>query len=178
MRRARPRPRPPGFAQGPRPFAEYVPATSIAVASLLVAILPIVSLKGWWPDAGFIMLLAWRMHRSDPFPNWWAIPLGLLNDLLTMHPIGLSVVTYCFALFVIDVVDARKLGRNWLSEWILAALLIFAAEFIQWWLAAIQGAAMPLSALWPPIVITIFAFPIVASLVAWLDRYRLRKNGV
>ncbi|WP_265562504.1 rod shape-determining protein MreD [Sphingomicrobium arenosum] len=177
-RRAKPRPRPAGFDQGPRPFAEWVPAASIAIASLLVAMLPIVSLKGWWPDAGFLVLLAWRMHRSDPFPNWWAIPLGLINDLLSMHPIGLSVVTFCLALLAIDVVDARKMGRNWLTEWLLAALLVLAAEFIQWWVAAIQGAAMPLAALWPPIVITILAFPLIAELVALLDRYRLRKTGV
>lgn len=175
MVRSKPRPRPAGFDQGPRAFADVVPAASIVLATVIVAILPIVSERGWWPDAGFLMLLAWRMQRSDPFPNWWAIPLGLANDLFALHPIGLSVVVFSFALLIIDIADARKLSKDWVTEWLLAAFLIFAAELIQWWVAAIQGAAMPFPAIWAPVVIAILCFPLIAGLVAWLDRFRLRK---
>ena len=173
MARSQPRPKQKGFQRGPRAFAGELPAASVLFGSLL-ALLPVMSERGWWPDFGFVMLLAWRMHRSDPFPNWWAIPLGLANDLIVGHPLGLSVFTFCFALFVIDLLDARRMGKNYVAEWLIAGFLLVFAEIMQWWIAAIQGAAMPIEAIWPPIVITIFCFPVAAFLVAMLDRYRLR----
>ena len=68
--------------RGPRPYATAVPPASVVAASAL-AILPIVAQLGWYPDFGFIMLIAWRLLRSDVWPAWWAAPLGFANDLLT-----------------------------------------------------------------------------------------------
>ena len=61
------------IGQGPRLLAGYIPAASVVVACLLAA-LPIVSLSGWWPDLGFLVLIAWRLLRADAFPAWWAAP--------------------------------------------------------------------------------------------------------
>ena len=171
--RAKPR-RPSAFEQGPRAFANHLPAASVVVASFL-AVIPLIATHGWWPDFGLLMLIAWRLQRSDPFPNWYAMPLGLFNDLMCLHPLGLSIVTFTLALTVLDIMDARKVYGNYLINWIIAALLITLAEFIQLWIAAIQDAAMPLPVIIPPIVISTLFFPIVAFIVAYLDRYRLRK---
>ena len=57
--------------RGPRPYAAAVPPASVVAASAL-AILPIVTQLGWYPDFGFIMLIAWRLLRSDVWPAWWA----------------------------------------------------------------------------------------------------------
>ena len=162
------------FERGPRPYAEHVPWTSVVAGSLL-AIFPLVATHGWWPDLGLMMLIAWRMQRSDPFPNWYAIPLGLLNDLLLLHPLGLSVVTFTFALLVVDIIDARKLRGFYATEWLVAAVLIALAKLLQLWVAAIMDAPMPLLSILPPIVISVLLFPIMAFIVTLLDRYRLRK---
>ena len=39
--------------------------------------------RGWWPDFGLLMLIAWRLLRADAWPAWWAAPLGFVNDLVT-----------------------------------------------------------------------------------------------
>jgi len=57
------------IGQGPVPAARFVPAVSVMAASLLAA-LPIVSTSGWFPDFGFLVLIAWRLLRSDAFPAW------------------------------------------------------------------------------------------------------------
>nr|WP_279639122.1 rod shape-determining protein MreD [Sphingomicrobium sediminis] len=163
------------FEQGPRRFASHLPWVSILVASSL-AILPFMSMRGWWPDFGLLMLLGWRMQRSDAFPNWYAIPLGLANDLLTGHPIGLSVVTYNFALLMIDIIDARRMWNYWWSEWLVAALLVTFAELLQWFVAYVQDAAIPIKALIPPVIIMIFFVPIALAIASALDRYRLRQR--
>ena len=69
-----------------RPGAPHLrrllPAATVIVASLLAA-LPIVSTTGWWPDSASSCCIGWRLLRADPWPAWWAAPLGLVNDLFT-----------------------------------------------------------------------------------------------
>ena len=49
--------------KGPRAGADFVPAATVVAGSLL-ALLPIVSATGWWPDFGLLMLLGWRLLRA------------------------------------------------------------------------------------------------------------------
>jgi rod shape-determining protein MreD len=158
--------------KGPRPGARYMPAASVAAASAL-AVLPIVSATGWWPDFGFLMLIAWRLFRADAWPAWWAAPLGFLNDLLTGSPIGLSVALWSAVMLAMDLVDRRTQWRDYWIEWGLAALLILASEAAQWRVAALAGAPVPFALVLPAIVISILGFPVAAFLASRLDRWRL-----
>ena len=110
------------IGQGPSAGAAYVPAISVMVASLLTA-LPIVSTSGWYPDLGFLMLIAWRLLRPEIWPAWWAAPLGFFNDLMTGAPIGLSIALWTAAMLVLDLIDRRTMWRDYWLEWALAALL-------------------------------------------------------
>ena len=74
-----------GIGRGPRVGSDYIPAMTV-VAGSLIALLPIVSATGWWPDWGLLMLIAWRLLREDAWPAWWAAPLGFANDLITGGP--------------------------------------------------------------------------------------------
>lgn len=162
------------IGQGPRTGAEYIPAASVVAASLLAA-LPVVSGTGWYPDFGFLALIAWRLLRSDPWPAWWAAPLGLANDLITGAPVGLSVALWTATMLLLDLVDRRTIWRDYWIEWALAALLLLLNETVEWWAAGIMGAPLPYSTIVPPLLIAIFAFPIAAWLVARLDQWRLGR---
>lgn len=162
------------IGQGPRTGAEYLPAASVVAASLLTA-LPIVSSTGWYPDFGFLALIAWRLLRSDPWPAWWAAPLGLANDLITGAPVGLSVALWTSTMLLLDLVDRRTIWRDYWIEWALAAILLLLNESVEWWAAGIMGAALPYSTIVPPLLIAIFAFPIAAWIVARLDHWRLGR---
>ena len=89
------------IGSGPMAGAQFVPAVTVAVSSLLAA-LPIVSTSGWYPDFAFLVLIAWRLLRADAIPAWWAAPLGLFNDLVTGNPIGLSVTVWTAAMLALD----------------------------------------------------------------------------
>ena len=162
------------FGQGPRTGAPYIPAASVIAASLLSA-LPIVSTSGWYPDFGFLVLIGWRLLRSDPWPAWWAAALGLANDLMTGAPIGLSVVLWSATMVLLDLIDRRTMWRDYWIEWGLAALLLLLGESFEWWVAGLTGPAGPYSSILPPLLIAVFAFPIAAWLVARLDRWRLGR---
>ncbi|HXH52797.1 MAG TPA: rod shape-determining protein MreD [Sphingomicrobium sp.] len=162
------------IGQGPRPAAAYVPAISVLAASYLSA-LPIVSQTGWWPDFGFLVLIAWRLLRADAWPAWWAAPLGLAHDLLTGSPIGLSVALWTAAMLALDMADRRTMWRDYWLEWALAAVLLFASETAEWRVADWMGASFPFVSIVPPLLISIFAFPVAAWLVGRIDAWRLGR---
>jgi rod shape-determining protein MreD len=162
------------IGQGPRVGAAYLPAASVVAASMLSA-LPIVSTSGWYPEFGFLALIAWRLLRSDPWPAWWAAPLGFANDLITGAPIGLSVALWTATMILLDLVDRRTIWRDYWIEWALAALLLLLNELVERWVAGMMGAAVPIVSIAPPLLISVFAFPIAAWAVARIDRWRLGR---
>ena len=162
------------IGEGPRAVAPYVPAASVVAASLL-STLPIVSTIGWYPDVGFLMLVAWRLLRSDVWPAWWAAPLGLFNDIVTGTPIGFSVMLWTAAMLLLDLVDRRTMWRDYWIEWGLAAVLVFAYEVAEWRVAQMMGASLPFLSVIPPAVIAILAFPVAAWAAARLDSWRLAR---
>ena len=127
------------------------------------------------PDAGFLLLLAWRLLRGDVIPAWWAAPLGLWNDLVLGLPIGLSVATWATAMILLDLLDRRTMWRDYWLEWLLAAALLMLAELGRRQVDAAMGAPYPLTAVIAPLVIGILSFPIAAWTASALDRWRLGR---
>lgn len=158
--------------KAPPPYAAYIPAASVVFASLLAA-LPLISKQGWYPDFGFLIFLAWRLLRSDPWPSWWAAPLGLVNDLFTGYPLGYSVALWSATMIALDLIDRRTMWRDYWIEWMLAAVLITTDELLQWRIAKAVDAAPPLVAVAPTIVISVLLFPFAAWLVGRIDGWRV-----
>lgn len=145
---------------------------SVAAASLL-PLLPIVAEVGWFPETGFLLLLAWRLLRSDVIPAWWAAPLGLWNDLVLGLPIGLSVATWTAAMILLDLLDRRTMWRDYWLEWLLAAALLALAELARRQVDDAMGAPYALVTILPALVIAILSFPVAAFAASALDRWRL-----
>jgi rod shape-determining protein MreD len=99
------------IGKGPSRLAAFVPAATVVFASLLAA-LPIVTTAGWYPDFGFLVLISWRLLRSDPWPPWWAAALGFVNDLFTGYPIGFSSALWSATMLALDLIDRRTMRRD------------------------------------------------------------------
>jgi rod shape-determining protein MreD len=162
------------FRQGARPFAHLVPAGTVVASSLLAA-LPIVTTSGWFPDFGYLALISWRLLRADPWPAWWAAPLGLVNDLFTGYPIGFSIALWSATMLALDLIDRRTMWRDYWIEWMLATVLIAIDEWLQWRIAHASGADVPFTMMVPPLLISIAAFPLGHWAVARIDRWRLGR---
>jgi rod shape-determining protein MreD len=158
----------------PKKLARFIPALSVAAASLL-ALLPIVSEIGWVPDFAFLLLLAWRLLRGDVIPAWWAAPLGLFNDLVTGLPIGFSVALWSASMIALDLLDRRTMWRDYWVEWALAAVLLLFHEMFRWWVDAAVGATYPFHQTLIPLVLAILTFPLAAWGASALDRWRLGR---
>ncbi|GAA4017803.1 hypothetical protein GCM10022280_16400 [Sphingomonas swuensis] len=166
--------RPNALDRRPKRIAMAIPALSVAIASLL-PLLPIVADIGWLPPTGLLLLLAWRLLRSDVIPAWWAAPLGLWNDLVLGLPIGLSVATWTAAMILLDLLDRRTMWRDYWIEWLLAAALIALSEIARAQVDAAMGSPYPLAALIPPTLIAILTFPLAAWSASAIDRWRLGR---
>ena len=163
------------LTKGPRAGADYVPAASV-LAGTAIALLPVVSGAGWWPDWGMLMLIAWRLLRDDAWPAWWAAPLGFVNDIVVGNPIGLSVASWSAMMIAMDLLDRRTMWRDYWIEWAIAAAFIALVELAQWQVAAITGAAVPIRlSTTPAIIISILCFPVAAFVAMRLDRWRLGR---
>jgi rod shape-determining protein MreD len=160
------------IGQGPVQFAAFAPAASVVIASLLCT-LPIISDSGWYPDFGFLVMISWRLLRSDPWPSWWTIPMGLVNDLFTGAPIGVSVALWSATMLALGLIDRRTMWRGYWTEWVLAAVLLAINELIQWRTAALMGADLPIAVMIPPFLVSVCAFPLAAWIVSRIDRWRL-----
>ena len=163
------------FGQGPSRYALFVPAITVVIASLLAA-LPIISTTGWFPDFGYLVLISWRLLRADPWPAWWAAPLGLVNDLFTGYPIGFSIALWSATMLVLDLIDRRTMWRDYWIEWMVAAVLIALDEWLQWRIAALTGANVPFTMMLPQLLISICAFPLSAWAVSRVDAWRLGRR--
>jgi rod shape-determining protein MreD len=162
------------IGEGPSRFAGFLPAASVVAASLLAA-LPIVSVSGWYPDFGYLALISWRLLRADPFPAWWAAPLGLVNDLFTGYPIGFSIALWSATVLALDLIDRRTMWRDYWIEWLLAAVLLTLGQIFQWRIAKAVGGAPDFTRILPAILISICLFPLSAWIVGRLDRWRLGR---
>jgi rod shape-determining protein MreD len=162
------------IGRGPAPYATVAPATTVVAGSLLAA-LPIISTSGWYPDFGYLVLISWRLLRADPWPAWWAAPLGLINDLFTGYPIGFSVALWSATMLALDLVDRRTMWRDYWIEWVLAGVLLAIDQWLQWRVASAMGARLPYWTMLPPLVISICVFPVSAWIVSRIDAWRLGR---
>jgi rod shape-determining protein MreD len=162
------------FGQGPSRYALFVPAATVVAASLLAA-LPIVSTSGWFPDSGYLALISWRLLRADPWPAWWAAPLGLVNDLFTGYPIGFSMALWSATMLALDLVDRRTVWRDYGVEWVVGTLLIALNDWLQWEVARMTGADIPFTMMVPQLLISICVFPLSAWMASRFDRWRLGR---
>jgi rod shape-determining protein MreD len=153
---------------------QWVPILSTLAATLL-DLLPIVATSPLVPDFAFLVLIAWRLLRPEMWQPQVALPLGLFNDLVAGHPIGQSMALWTLAFLLLDLVDSRVGWRDYWMDWLFAAVLIVASILGGWYVARLMGSRAEIAIMLPQILLSIFAYPLVARLVVALDRWRLAR---
>jgi rod shape-determining protein MreD len=151
-----------------------VPWASILLASM-TPLLPIIAPAPIVPPLAFMVLLAWRMMRPGLLPLWAGLPLGAFDDLFSGQPFGSGILLFSLALIGIEVLDVRFPWRGFLLDWLLASAIL--ALYLA---AAALGsgghiAPAQLVVIVPQLLLSIVLYPMVARLVALLDRARLTR---
>ena len=149
-----------------------VPWISIMVGSL-TPWLPVIASAPVLPPFGFLMMLAWRLLRPGLLPLWAGLPLGFFDDLYSGQPIGSGILLFSTTLIVIELVEARFPWRNFWLDWLMAAAIVTTYIVIAAMFSGGVDNFVQLAVIVPMLVISIVLYPIVARLVAMLDRLRL-----
>ncbi len=161
--------------RAPSPWrAGSVPYLSIMLGSL-VPVLLIADLMPLAPSFGFLLLLGWRMVRPGLLPLWAGAPLGAFDDLVSGQPFGSAVLLWSLAMIAIELIETRFPWRGFWQDWFTAGVIAVA-----YWFAAmlVSGAGLTPEMLMvavPQALLSVLLYPIVARMVAWLDRFRLKR---
>jgi len=150
------------------------PTLSVMLASL-VTTLPIIANAPLLPPLGFMVLLSWRLMRSDTWPLWIGIPLGLFDDLFSGQPVGSAVALWTVVMLVIDMIDRRIVWRDYWVDWLIGGAALLFVLTAGGALARAGDLLDILQLIWPQWLIALFLLPLCMLLVARLDRWRLRR---
>ena len=160
-------------AQSPL-LAYGLPWLTILLGSL-TPWLPVIAPAPILPPFGLMLMLAWRLLRPGLLPPWAGLPLGLFDDLYSGQPFGSGILLFSLALLAIEVIEVRFPWRSFWIDWLTAAAILSVYLGVA---ALLSGAALTLvqlTAILPQLLLSIVLFPIVARIVAVLDRLRLMR---
>jgi len=149
-----------------------MPIASVILASM-VTTLPVFSAGPLLPPFGLLMFLSWRLMRPGLWPIWSGVPFGLMDDLFSGQPFGSAGLLWSLAMLIVEIIDSRAIWRDYLQDWLIAALLITAVLLGGLWIAGIAHAAPEPMVLFPQIILSILLYPLVVRICARLDRWRL-----
>ena len=158
-------------------LAYAIPPLTIMIASLLPT-LPVAVVMPLVPPLGFLMLLAWRIVRPGLLPVWAGFPLGLFDDLFSGQPFGCAIVLWSLAMLAMELLETRFPWRGFLQDWATVTLITTIYLLAS---AAFSGATLTaplLAGMAPQWLVSVIVFPLIAQLVAWLDRFRLLRVKV
>jgi len=159
--------------RAPAPWLVYgLPYASILIGSILPALalagaMPIV------PPLGFITLIAWRMLRPGLIPPFAGALLGAFDDLFSGQPFGSGIALFSLASLALEWLDRRFPWRNYLQDWASAAMIIALYLLASIAVSGAELSAPLLIACAPVIALSMLIYPVIARIVAALDRLRL-----
>ena len=107
--------------------------------------LPVIAPAPVLPPLGFMMLLAWRLLRPGLLPLW------------------------------AELIEIRFPWRNFWLDWITASAIMIVYLAVAAVLAGAPFTFVQLTVILPQLLLSIVLFPMIARLVAQLDRLRLMR---
>ena len=151
-----------------------VPWLTIILGSI-TPLLPIIAPAPIVPPLGYLFLLGWRLSRPGLLPMWVGIPLGLIDDLFSGQPLGSGILLFCVTMIALELLDARVPWRNFWQDWLTACVFIFFYLMVA---ALVSGADISFGQLYlllPQLLLSLILYPVIASIVSALDRFRLSR---
>jgi rod shape-determining protein MreD len=137
--------------------------------------LPVIAPAPVLPPLGFVFLLAWRLLRPGLLPLWAGLPLGLFDDFYSGQPFGSAVLLFSLTLLAIELIEIRFPWRNFWLDWLTASAMLTVYLAAAAVLSGAELTFVQLSVILPQLLLSIVLFPLVARLVAMLDRLRLMR---
>jgi rod shape-determining protein MreD len=122
-----------------------------------------------------MLLIAWRLMRPGLLPMWAGLPLGAFDDLFSGQPFGSGILLFSLALIVIELIELRLPWRGFLLDWLLGSAITAVYLAVAALVSGARISPVQLIVIVPQLMLAVVLYPIVARLVAALDRARLTR---
>ncbi|KGB53751.1 rod shape-determining protein MreD [Sphingopyxis sp. SE2] len=154
-----------------------VPIASVMFASAVPLMLPLIANSPVLPPLGLLFFLCWQLLRSEMWPVWIGLPLGLWDDLFSGAPIGTAVGLWTLASIAIAYSSQRIYWRGFLHDWAIAALLIAIIQSLAALITHPQAdTRLVLGLVVPQIIISALLVPLFMRLTGAFDNFRLKRR--
>lgn len=161
--------------RAPSPWrANSVPYISIMLGSLLPVLL-IADVMPLAPSFGFLLLLGWRMVRPGLLPLWAGAPLGAFDDLVSGQPFGSAILLWSLAMIAIEMIETRFPWRGFWQDWFTASIIACIYWLVTLFVSGASVTAEMVGVAAPQALLSVLLYPIIARMVAGLDRFRLAR---
>lgn len=154
-----------------------VPVATVMIASALPLMLPLVANSPVLPPLGLLFFLCWQLLRTEMWPVWIGLPLGLWDDLFSGAPIGTAVGLWTLASIAVHYGSQRIYWRGFYHDWAIAAALIAVVQALAA-LIAHPGSdiAHVLGLVAPQIIVSALLAPLFMRLTGQFDNFRLKRR--
>lgn len=154
-----------------------IPLFIVVFASALPTMLPLIANSPVLPPMGLLFFLCWQLLRTDIWPIWIGLPLGLIDDSFSGAPIGSAIFLWICSSFIISYFSERILWRGFWHDWFIATVLIAAIQILSAKLSHPHAEWIEmLEIVSPQIVISSFLFPLFMRITAIADKFRLKRG--
>ncbi|MBI1206325.1 MAG: rod shape-determining protein MreD [Azospirillum sp.] len=146
---------------------------AVTVMLVLVSMvpLPIPGLDRVSPALALMSVYYWAIHRPDLLRPSVAFAIGLLNDLLSGDPLGLSALVLVLVLLVVISQRGFFLANSFLLLWWGFTLIVLGAAVVRWTvISLLLGDVVPADAPLFQALLTLALFPVVAWLLIRVHR--------
>lgn len=148
------------------------PIASVMLASA-VPLLPFAADAPLLPPLGFLLFIAWRMLRSDLWPVWIGLPLGVWDDLVSGQPIGSAMALWTVVMLAMDALDRRVVWRDHWIDWAVGGAALLFVLIGGALLARAGNLIQVIELVGPQFLWSLFLLPAAMLIVGRLDRWRL-----
>lgn len=158
------------------PLRENItPYASIMLGSVL-PILFMADVMPLVPPLGYLFLLGWRLMRPGLLPLWIGVPLGAFDDLFSGQPFGSAVLLWSLTMIGLEVLESRFPWRGFWQDWFTAGLAVIVYILAAMVVSGAELSLFLLLACLPQIFLSILLYPVVTTVIARLDRFRLSRS--
>ena len=154
-----------------------VPVATVMIASALPLMLPLIASSPVLPPLGLLFVLCWQLLRTEMWPVWIGLPLGLWDDLFSGAPIGTAMGLWTVASIAIAYSSQRIYWRGFLHDWAIAAASVAIIQSLAALITHPHAATgRVLGLVVPQIIISVLLVPLFMRLTGKFDNFRLKRR--
>jgi rod shape-determining protein MreD len=149
-------------------------AAMCVLASVIPAYLP--AFTAVTPAFALMAVYHWTLYRPDLFPFTAVFAVGVLLDMLTGGPLGISSLVLLLAYALVLTQRQLLLGRQFTVVWVGFLALVAAASVLQWVVVSLFYAMLlDVRPFLFQGVLTVATYPVVSYLLVRVQRGLLMR---